>query len=136
MTENIEFISAKDLPEATGDEVSVLCVENGELRQKPGASLGGGSGTVLFNADDALYQESSGEILYFASYDLYKKLMDGEIVMPVVIWHNNFNYPYTARIPTAPDPESDFAEQCVFHYEDGEVYLFPSEKAAFNYYDR
>lgn len=43
MSENIEFIPAKDLPEATGNEVSVVCLENGELKQKPGASLGGGS---------------------------------------------------------------------------------------------
>lgn len=41
MAENIEFIAANDLPEAEGDEVSVLCLEGGELKQKPGASLGG-----------------------------------------------------------------------------------------------
>lgn len=38
--ENREFISAADLPEATGDEVSVLCVENGALKQKQGAIVG------------------------------------------------------------------------------------------------
>lgn len=42
MAENIEFIPANELPEAEGEEVSVLCVENGEMKQKPGASLGGG----------------------------------------------------------------------------------------------
>lgn len=41
MAENIEFIAAKDLPVAEGDEVSVLCLEDGEMKQKPGASLGG-----------------------------------------------------------------------------------------------
>ena len=41
MAENINFISATELPEATGEEVSVLCLENGEMKQKPGASLGG-----------------------------------------------------------------------------------------------
>ena len=64
MAENINFISAAELPEATGEEVSVLCLENGEMKQKPGASLGGGgfmeveitlsgndffSGTLTFN---------------------------------------------------------------------------------------
>lgn len=64
MAENINFISAAELPEATGEEVSVLCLENGEMKQKPGASLGGGgfmeveitlsdsnfySGTATFN---------------------------------------------------------------------------------------
>lgn len=39
-----EFIAAKDLPVAEGDEVDVLCVENGELKRKEGASLGGSGG--------------------------------------------------------------------------------------------
>lgn len=38
--ENREFISAKDLPIAEGDDVSVLCVENGEMKQKPAKGLG------------------------------------------------------------------------------------------------
>ena len=42
MTENINFISATELPEATGEEVSVLCLENGEMKQKPANGLGGG----------------------------------------------------------------------------------------------
>lgn len=42
MAEKIEFIPANELPVAEGDEVSVLCLENGEMKQKPGASLGGG----------------------------------------------------------------------------------------------
>lgn len=41
MAENINFIPAPELPEATGEEVSVLCIENGEMKQKPGASIGG-----------------------------------------------------------------------------------------------
>ena len=41
MSEKIEFIPAKDLPVAEGDEVDVLCVENGELKRKEGTSLGG-----------------------------------------------------------------------------------------------
>lgn len=42
MAENIEFISANELPVAEGDEVSVLCLENGEMKQKPANGLGGG----------------------------------------------------------------------------------------------
>ena len=41
MAETINFIPATELPEATGEEVSVICLENGELKQKPGASIGG-----------------------------------------------------------------------------------------------
>ena len=40
MAENINFISANELPEATGDEIEVLCVENGQMKRKTG-SLGG-----------------------------------------------------------------------------------------------
>lgn len=64
MTENINFISATELPEATGEEVSVLCLENGAMKQKPANGFGGGgfmeveitlsgndffSGTLTFN---------------------------------------------------------------------------------------
>ena len=41
-TNNIELIPASELPVAEGTEVDVLCVENGELKRKEGASLGGG----------------------------------------------------------------------------------------------
>ena len=64
MAGNINFISAAELPETTGEEVSVLCLENGEMKQKPANGFGGGgfmeveitlsgndfsSGTVTFN---------------------------------------------------------------------------------------
>ena len=39
--ENREFISAANLPEAEGSDVSVLVLENGELKQKHGG-IGGG----------------------------------------------------------------------------------------------
>lgn len=42
MSEKIELIPAAELPVANGDEVDVLCVENGELKRKESASLGGG----------------------------------------------------------------------------------------------
>lgn len=41
--ENTNFIPANQLPVAEGDEVSVLCVENGELKQKSASGLGGGN---------------------------------------------------------------------------------------------
>lgn len=49
MSENIEFISAANLPATEAEEVDVLCVENGELKRKPGASLGGGGGLLTVN---------------------------------------------------------------------------------------
>lgn len=41
MSNEREFIAAKDLPVSEAEEVDVLCVENGELKRKTGASLGG-----------------------------------------------------------------------------------------------
>lgn len=137
MSENINFIPANELPIAEGDEVSVLCLENGEMKQKAASGLGGGGFTpIVLKAEDAPYQESNGETLYFVSCELYKKLMNGEVIMPVVLKNNRINYPYTCTIPDNPDTESEYAEFYMFGYEDVLMYLFPNEAAAFNYYDR
>ena len=45
MAENINFIPATELPEAVGDDVSVLCLENGEMKQKPANGFGSGGET-------------------------------------------------------------------------------------------
>lgn len=42
-----EFISANELPEASGEEVSVICLENGELKQKHSSNLSGSGGGVM-----------------------------------------------------------------------------------------
>ena len=47
MAKNINFIPATELPEATGEEVSVLCLENGEMKQKPANGLAGGVDAVI-----------------------------------------------------------------------------------------
>lgn len=47
MSENREFIAAKDLPTTEAEEVSVLCLENGELKQKAAKGLGGGGGGYI-----------------------------------------------------------------------------------------
>lgn len=47
MGENINFIPATDLPVAEGEEVSVLCLENGAMKQKPAKGLGGSSAVVF-----------------------------------------------------------------------------------------
>lgn len=68
MSENIEFIAAKDLPEATGDEVSVLCLEGNELKQKPGASLAGACGYIL--------KPTAGEINFSGSLTVTADVTD------------------------------------------------------------
>ena len=45
-----KFIAAKDLPVAEGNEVDVLCVENGALKRKEGASFGGGGNSNNFDS--------------------------------------------------------------------------------------
>ena len=52
MAENIELIAAKDLPTTEAEEVSVLCIDNGELKQKPGASFGGGGYITVADSVD------------------------------------------------------------------------------------
>jgi N-methylhydantoinase B/oxoprolinase/acetone carboxylase alpha subunit len=46
---NKEFIAAKDLPVNDAAEVNVLCVENGELKQKPASNLGGSGGGYVIH---------------------------------------------------------------------------------------
>lgn len=41
--ENMNFIPANNLPVAEGDEVEVLCLENGEMKRKSASGLGGGN---------------------------------------------------------------------------------------------
>ena len=74
MAENIELIAASDLPEATSDTVDVLCVEDGELKRKAGASLGGGGGYVVKLPSDADIE--SGEIaITDVSYDEFADIL-------------------------------------------------------------
>lgn len=57
MSKNINFIPANELPEAKGDEVSALCVEDGELKQK---RVKGMTAPLLLDADSAeAYQNDS-----------------------------------------------------------------------------
>lgn len=83
MAENINFIPATELPEAVGDDVSVICLENGELKQKPGASIGGGGPLLCrtYTSEDIVLGEptGSGE----------KCIVDEEIVRAVFQSINN-----------------------------------------------
>lgn len=67
MSEKIEFIPAKDLPVAEGDEVDVLCMENGELKRKEGASLGGGGGYDMVIACDKGFWDATTDNFSFVS---------------------------------------------------------------------
>lgn len=68
MAENYELISAKDLPTTDAKEVDVICVEGGELKRKPGASIGGG-GYVIKVPLDANIDMDNGSAVLEESYD-------------------------------------------------------------------
>lgn len=81
MSENINFIPANELPVAEGDEVSVLCVENGEMKQKPAKGLGG-SGIEIF--DFKMSQLSSGQFV-FDNMDQLSIAIDNNMTIRVVM---------------------------------------------------
>lgn len=70
MAENVELIAAADLPMATTSEINILCVENGELKQKSGASIAGAGCCVYL--DDSMIDSSSDHVsfIYPESYDV------------------------------------------------------------------
>lgn len=77
MTENINFIPANKLPVAEGNEVSVLCLENGEMKQKPANNLGGsivvirGTSTVE-DTDGNFVEKFTAEPVSAGTYDVIK----------------------------------------------------------------
>ena len=70
MAENINFISANELPNTEADEVDVLCVENGEMKRKTGTSLGGSFDAVI---DMATWGDASTCTFVEGSYDTIMK---------------------------------------------------------------
>lgn len=73
-----EFIAANDLPITETSEVDVLCVEHGELKRKPVASLGGGGGGgyVIHVKEEEVSQETGGIVIQSAeSFDNYAELL-------------------------------------------------------------
>lgn len=87
---NIEFIPAKDLPTTEGNEVDVLCVENGELKRKA-ISLGGDPEYDLILRVVGGWDEESGnqtvieyEVIQ-GSYDAVKQKIDNAIEPNVLI---------------------------------------------------
>lgn len=77
MAENYEFISAANLPTTDAKEVDVICVEGGELKRKPGASIGGGGYVVRLPADTQMQYGDDGSITFVAveSYDNFMEVL-------------------------------------------------------------
>ena len=86
--ENINFIPANNLPVAEGDEVSVLCLENGEMKQKPANGLGGGKADVVIEvtgSEDATIKSGSYN-------EVVTKLQNGEMVTVDIIGTRSSDY--------------------------------------------
>ena len=83
MAKNIEFIAAKDLPTTEAEEVDVLCVDpsTGEMRRKPGASLGGSGGGYILRPtmDEITTSDSSDQPLAISTNcdDMVKAIENG-----------------------------------------------------------
>lgn len=83
--ENINFIPANELPEAEGDEVSVLCVENGELKQKAASGLGSNTNydivvRLVGSWDTEAKQCSATAEIISGSFDAVVQKLDAGIV--------------------------------------------------------
>jgi hypothetical protein len=88
---NIEFIPANELPTTEANEVDVLCVENGELKLKAGASLGGDTKYDLILRVVGGQDEETGNNIVIdyeviqGSYDAVKQKIDNLIEPKVLL---------------------------------------------------
>lgn len=79
MDKNINFIPANELPVTEGDEVFVLCVEGGELKQKKQAKTPevGNSATVTFRTKGAVMENSQFYEVKSVPTGIFAKIKDG-----------------------------------------------------------
>lgn len=132
MAENINFIPATELPQATGEEVSVLCLENGEMKQKPGASLGGG-GFMEVEITLSGFDFFSGTVTFNKTYNEIKDAMEkGYFVMG---WAKNqqftgqeYQYYYAFLKPMFPKYAADI--------NGGTIFFILTDNSAYAYYIR
>lgn len=80
MLEEKNFIPANELPVAEGDEVSVLCLENGEMKQKPASGLGGGEKwDAVFEVTNNDWGNPDNYTLVSGSYaEIKAKMLNGD----------------------------------------------------------
>lgn len=103
MANNINFIPATDLPVAEGEEISVLCLENGAMKQKPAKGLGGGNYDIkirLWFEHDSENDEiiPKGEVLE-GSFEAVKHKFDSEQPALAVIIEDGMAFAGTGDMP-------------------------------------
>lgn len=89
MSEKINFIPANELPVAEGDEVSVLCLENGELKQKAASGLGGNTNYDIVVRLVGSWDDENGDLhatgeIISGSFDAVVQKLDAGI-MPICL---------------------------------------------------
>lgn len=108
MSEKTNFIPANNLPVAEGDEVSVLCLEDGALKQKPASGLGGANYDAVILVNE-WYNESADEwgvtfTLESGSHEALANIISSGRA-PKILLHGNLyyggDYPYAEEICAA-----------------------------------
>ena len=99
---NIEFIPAKDLPTTEGNEVDVLCVENGELKRKAISLSGDPEYDLILRVVGGWDEESGNNIVteyevIQGSYDAVKQKIDNAIEPNVLILEERRDGDYTDK---------------------------------------
>ena len=91
--ENINFIPATKLPVAEGEQVDVLCLENGEMKRKPADGLGGGGSAAVI----ICYDDETGESI--ATPNAFATIMVGftnAIGIPLIAYKRYSGEEYSA----------------------------------------
>lgn len=143
MSGNINFIPATELPEAVGNDVSVICLENGELKQKPGASIGGVPLLCrTYTAEDIVLGEStsSGEA-FIVDEEIVRAVfqsINNKTKMPIICCmpsgSNKVYFPTPLKLEFGTSLDSQAFSFAITGY--GSWYIFDTYENAYAYYDR
>lgn len=116
--ENINFIPAHELPETEAAEVEVLCLDNGQLKRKPAANLGGGNYDVkiriTYEPDEDGVLNPVGELLE-GSFEAAKQKMDNDRPATALVIEDGTAFVGIGNGPFKAVLESSLAE--VYDYE-------------------
>lgn len=130
---NIEFIPANELPTTEANEVDVLCVENGELKRKAGASLGGGTVDMVikysFEIDDeGAHTNRTYELISGSYEEVRNKLKNLQPVSVYLVAQNPANG-YMWQEPSISiglcegDCAYDFGDCVEVYFNEGSVWV-------------
>lgn len=138
--ENVEFISAANLPIVEGDEVNVLCVEDGELKQKPVSN--NTNYDIVVRVIPAWDEEedmmSTTAQIISGSYDAVMQKLDADIIPKVLLIENgtgydNYKIKAVSESFTYWISKPGVGEGLILFSVDGAPYLLQSDGTVFIY---